>query len=224
MSFRVFVLALVLGTAAICQTQEKPAEGAKSEAAAAGAKAKSAISSIVPADVPYRPLTAEERWKYYLHNTYLSPGGYLRAAGSGLLEQWKGEPPEWEQGMRGYARRAASSWGRFTLTSTYEAAGAAALGQEVRYVSCRCSGVSRRVAYAIVAPLITRNGNGKIVPAAARMGGEFGAGYSAKLWLPQSYQSDSRIARSVLFQTGYQGMVNILREFTPELKRAFRKK
>lgn len=224
MLLRIVVVVLMLCTAGTCQTQEKPTGGAEPEAAAALPKVYSAMSSVIPIDVPYRPLTAEERWKYYLRNTYFFPGGYLRAVGSGLLEQWKGEPPEWEQGLRGYGRRTASSWGRFTLTSTYEAAGAAALGQEVRYVRCRCSGVSRRVAYALLAPLFTRNGNGTIVPAAARIAGEFGAGYSAKLWLPESYQSDSRIARSVLFQTGYQGLVNVLREFTPELRRVLRKK
>jgi hypothetical protein len=224
LALRVLVLALVLCAAASCQTQEKPAGGSEPEAVESGAKANSVVASVVPADVPYRPLTAEERWKLYFRNTYLSPGGYMRAAGAGLAEQWKGEPPEWEQGMRGYARRSASAWGRFTLTASYEAAGAAALGQEVRYVRCRCSGVGQRLAYAISASLFTRNGNGGIVPAVARIAGEFGAGYSAKLWLPERYQSDSRIARSVLFQTGYQGIVNILREFTPELKQAFRRK
>jgi hypothetical protein len=221
---RVFVLALVLCVAASCQPQERPAGGSEPEAAAALPNTNSVVTSVVPADVPYLPLTAEERWKLYFRNIYLSPGGYMRAAAAGLLEQWKGEPPEWEQGMRGYARRAASSWGRFTLTASYEAAGSAVLGQDVRYVRCRCSGVGQRVAYVISASLFTRKRNGRIVPAVARIAGQFGAGYSAKLWLPESYQSDSRIARSVLFQTGYQGMVNILREFTPELKQAFRRK
>jgi hypothetical protein len=126
--------------------------------------------------------------------------------------------------MRGYARRTGSAWARFTLTDTYEAAGAAALGQEVRYVRCRCSGFGRRVGYAVAASLFTRNNDGRIVPAVARIGGQFGAGYTAKLWLPEDYQSGSRIARSVLFQTGFQGLVNTLREFTPELKRLLRRK
>jgi hypothetical protein len=221
---RSFAMALVLCCSAAGQTQENSAGGKESGAAVASPEAKSRIASVVPSDVPYRPLTTEERWRFYVRETYLAPGAYMRAAGSGLLEQWKGEPPEWRQGMLGYARRTGSVWGRFTLTSTYEAAGAAALGQETRYVRCRCSGWAPRLGYAVASSLVTQDRNGRIVPAAARIGGEFAAGYTAKLWLPPSYQSDSRIARSVLFQTGFRGMVNALREFSPELKRAFRRK
>lgn len=224
MAFRLFALVVMLCFSAVGQSHEEPA-GERPPEAPAGEKQRNAIvAPVVPADVPYRPLTAEERWSYYFRHTYVSPAAYLRAASTGLTEQWKGEPPSWEQGMSGFGRRTGSAWARFTLTDTYEAAGAAALGHEIRYVRCRCSGFGRRFGYAVAASLLTRDSDGRLVPAAARIGGQFGAGYTARLWLPEDYQSNSRIARSVLFQTGFQGLVNTVREFTPELKRLLRRK
>lgn len=224
LSFRLAVLALVICHAATGQTQGNLAEGVVSDPSAGEAGSKSSISFIVPAQVKYRPLTPQERWKLYLHETYISPGAYFRATGAALGEHLKNEPSEWGQGTRGYAQRAASVWARSTLADTYEAASAAALGQEVRYVRCRCSGFGPRFGYAVTSSLFTRDRSGRIVPAAARIGGEFAAEYTAKLWRPERYQTDSRIAQSVLLQTGFLGMINTLREFAPELKRAFHRR
>ncbi len=223
MSFRFAVLALAVCGAALSQTPEKLTGGVE-PAPAAVFPAKSPISSVVPVDAAYHPLTREERWRFYLHETYLSPGAYFRATGAALGEHLNNEPSQWHQGLEGYAKRTASVWARFTLSDSYEAAGAAALGQEVRYVRCRCSGFFPRFGYSLTSSLFTQNARGRIVPAVARVGGEFGAEYTARLWRPESYQTDSRIARSVLFQTGFLGMVNTFREFGPELKRAFHKR
>jgi hypothetical protein len=79
----------------------------------------------------YRPLSGRERWNLYLHDALWSPGIVFRVAGPALLgAQVNDEPPAWGQGAEGYSRR----FGRFALKETYEAAGAAALGHEVRYV------------------------------------------------------------------------------------------
>ncbi len=72
-----------------------------------------------------------------------------------------------------------------TLTDTYEAASAAALGHEVRYVRCRCSGFGARSATRWHPPFFTRDRNGGMVPAVSRIGGEFAAGYTGRLWLPE---------------------------------------
>jgi hypothetical protein len=224
LAFRLPVFALMVCAAAAGQAQESVADGTDLQAVEPDPKAKSTIASVVPAGAQYRPLTAEERWKLYVHETYLSPSVLFRAAGAAAGEQYNNEPPQWGQGMRGYARRTVSVWGRFTLSDTYVAAGSAALGHDVRYVRCRCSGFGPRLGYALTSSLFTRDGNGRIVPAVARMGGAFGAEYTARLWLPEGFQTDSRIARTVLYQVGFQGVFNALREFTPELKRAFRRK
>lgn len=222
--FRTFALALILGAAAPAQTLETPPVGVGTEAQPAARQPAVKITAVVAADTPYRPLTAEQRWKYYFRHTYFSPLPYARALGAGLEAQLDSRPPEWRQGVKGYSQRSASALAVFTVADTYEAAAAAALGQEVRYVRCRCSGLGRRLGYAIAASLFTRNREGRIVPAVARIGGAFGAEYTARSWLPQGYQSDSRIARNILFQTGYRGAVNALREFTPELKRILHRK
>jgi hypothetical protein len=223
LSIRSIILALI-ASAALAQTPENPAEEAQPEALVASQSPSAVIDSVVPAGSPYRPLTAEERWQYYVRHTYTSPSVYFHVFGAGLVEQLANRPLEWGQGTRGYTRRSASAFGRFTLSDTYESASAAVLGHEVRYVRCRCSGFGPRLGYALASSLLTRDREGRTVPAAARIGGAFAAEYTARLWLPQGYQSDSRIARSMAFQTGFRGFANALREFAPELKRVLRRR
>ena len=220
LAFRSFALVLIICLAAAGQAPERQTEGPASETIANGTRRASAVAAVVPSDEPYRPLAAEQRWNLYLHETFLSVHSYIRAPLGGLVDQAKDRPPQWEQGVSGYARRTGSAWGRYTLRDTYEATSAAALGYDVRYVRCRCSGIGRRLGYAMASSVFTRDRNGRIVPAVTRIGSEFAAEYSARLWLPTGYQSDSRIARGVLFQTGIRSLVNTCKEFTPELKTA----
>jgi len=219
---RLLALALLVCCAEIVRAQERQAEATEPQTGVAGAKSTSAISDTIPAGVPYQPLTAKQRWKFYFTDTYLSFHSYIRAPMAGFVDQEKDRPPQWkeDEGWSGFARRAGSAWGRYAIRDTYEAVSAQALGYEVRYVRCGCSSFGQRLGYAIASSLFTRDRNGRIVPAVTRIGGEFGAEYSARLWLRSSYQNDSRIARGVLFQTGIRSLVNTYREFKPEIKQA----
>ena len=82
----------------------------------------------------YQPLSGNERWRLYLRNAFWSPGVFFRAGGPALGAQLNNDPPAWGQGAEGYSKRFANRFGRFALKETYEAAGAAVLRHEVRYV------------------------------------------------------------------------------------------
>ena len=169
----------------------------------------------------YQPLTGNERWNLYLRRAFWSPGVFLRAAGPALGAQQNNEPPSWGQGMEGYSRRFANRFGRFALQETYEAAGAAALGHEVRYIRSKRSGFFPRAGHALISNLVTYDRRGRRTPHVARIGSVFGAEFTGKLWMPPGYTDNATAMRGVGVQLGVSSGFNLIREFAPELKRLF---
>ncbi len=127
------------------------------------------VSAVVPADAPYVPLTRSQRWQLYVAQTYLTPGAYFRTFAVAADQDFNARPHEWGQGLIGYSQRAGSNFARFVLFDTYEATAAEALGHEVRYMRCRCSGFLPRFDYALGTVFVTRNREGHIVPHYARL-------------------------------------------------------
>jgi hypothetical protein len=170
---------------------------------------------------PYQPLTGQERWDLYLRAAYWSPGAVFRAAGPALGAQLNNEPSAWGQGMEGYGKRFANRFGRFTLKETFEAAGAAALGHEVRYIRAKRSGFLPRAAHALTANFVTYDRDGRRTPHIARVGSAFAAEFTGNLWMPAGYRDPSRAVRGVGMELGVGSAFNLIREFAPELKRVF---
>ena len=169
----------------------------------------------------FQPLTGKERWNLYLRDAFWSPGVFFRAAGPALGGQLNNEPAEWGQGMEGYSKRFANRFGRFALQETYEAAGAALLQHEVRYVRSKRSGFLPRAAHALTANFVTYDRSGRRTPHVARVGSAFAAEFTGNLWMPAGYRDASTAMRGVGMELGASSAFNLVREFAPELKRIF---
>jgi hypothetical protein len=169
----------------------------------------------------FQTLTGKERWNLYLRDAFWSPGVFFRAAGPALGAQLNNEPAAWGQGMEGYSKRFANRFGRFALQETYEAAGAALLQHEVRYVRSKRSGFLPRAAHALTANFVTYDRSGRRTPHVARVGSVFAAEFTGSLWMPAGYRDASTAMRGVGMELGVSSAFNLVREFAPELKRIF---
>ena len=167
----------------------------------------------------YHPLTGKERWNLYTRQAFWSPAVLIRAAGPALGAHLSDEPPEWGQGAAGYSRRLANRFGRFALRETYEAAGAALLQHEVRYLRSTRSGFLPRAAHALTAEFVTYNRHGRRAPHISSIGSAFAAEFTGRLWMPDGYRDTSRAMRGVALKLGLGSAFNLIREFSPELKR-----
>ena len=172
----------------------------------------------------YQPLSGKERWNLYLRNAFWSPGVFFRAAGPALGAQLNNDPPAWGQGAEGYSKRFANRFGRFALKETYEAAGAAALGHEVRYLRSKRTGFLPRAAHALSANFVTYDRHGRRTPHLARVGSVMAAEFTGNLWMPAGYRNTSTALRGVGIELGVSTGFNLIREFAPELKRIFTRK
>jgi hypothetical protein len=184
-----------------------------------GAAPKPPAAAVAQSD--YQPLTGKERWDLYLRGAFYSPGVFFRAAGPALGAQMNNEPPQWGQGMEGYSKRFANRFGRFALQETYEAAGAAVLQHEVRYIRSKRSGFLPRAAHALTADFVTYDRSGRRTPHVARVGSVIAAEFTGNLWMPKGYRDTSTAMRGVGVELAVGSAFNLIREFAPELKRIF---
>jgi hypothetical protein len=177
-----------------------------------------------PVRASHVPLTGKERWNLYLRDAFWSPGVFFKAAGPALGGHLNNEPAAWGQGMEGYSKRFGNRFGRFALQETYEAAGAALLQHEVRYIRSRRSGFLPRAAHALTANFVTYNRSGRRTPHVARVGSVVAAEFTGNLWMPAGYRDASTAMRGVGTELGVGSAFNLIREFAPELKRIFTRK
>jgi hypothetical protein len=171
--------------------------------------------------VGYTPLTSNQRWSYYLHETFLSPGIYLASFAAAGGAQLAKDPPEWRQGLDGYGKRTGTLFATFTIQATVQEGAAAALRYDPRHLRCDCQGAGRRLAHAFVWSLLTKNDEGKTrfnVPVVA---GAYAAGIIPMLWYPDRYSPLKDGFRRGSQQLGFAVGANVIAEFSPELKRFF---
>lgn len=180
-------------------------------------------ASIQPAPVLYRPLTATERWDLYAKDAFRSPLIAFRVTAGASIAQWRDEPPEWGQGGAGLGRRMAHRFGRLTVQESCEATTAALLRHDVRYFPSRDAGIWARTSHALAANFVTLDRNGDRTVNAARLGGIVAAELVSRQWMPDRYRSAYRTSRGIAIQLGFSTAFNVLREFTPDLKRLVRR-
>lgn len=180
-------------------------------------------SYILPKEVEWKPVTSEQRWKIYRDKTYSSPGAYFRSFGAAAGDQLNKQPPSWPQGLEGYSRRVGQRFVTFTLQDSAEAALSGAIGYEPRYVRCKCEGAGRRLGHAIQMNFLTFDHNGKKVVHWPKFAGAYGAGLLSTTWV-KDYKWSAQGIQAGNSQIYFGVVLNIVREFGPELKRVFKRK
>jgi hypothetical protein len=198
----VFVSALVcLSVQAQTQTQQPTNPPADSDAK----------SKDDPYDT-YEFPTNRERFNRYVKDT-VGPFRLVRTAATAGIDQWRDSPEEWEQGMKGYGKRFASSFGRNAIQQTITYGLDEALDQDSSFQRSNRAGIFPRVKHAFLETITSRTKSGKRVLSAPRLAGVYGSAViGAETWYPErySYKDGLRIGTRTLL-TGFG--INLVREF-----------
>jgi hypothetical protein len=172
----------------------------------------------------YVPLSPSERWRQYRDDTWLSPEFYVIALAAAADSQAARDPLEWGQGAAAYGRRSASWLGLFGIEESVHQGGAAALGYDPRYLSCGCKGFARRSAHAIKWSFVTKNTGGRTRLDLPRIAGAYAGGMLSMFRYPRRFQPSTDGVRVGHQEMGLVVGLNVLSEFSPELKRVFTRK
>jgi len=145
----------------------------------------------------------------------LGAGGAIHASLASALEQWRGAPPEWEEGATGYAKRWASEFGEAAVADTTKYVVARMLHHDPSFTRCECAGFGRRLRHALRSPFVARTRDGHTVFSPATVAGlAAGQIVPAITWYPAPNGTRDGLAHTAAGIAGKLG-VNVLREFMP---------
>lgn len=215
------MILLVLPTAAQV-TSEKPALPGPDQKQEL--KVNWIYGAYVAKDVSLRPLSNRERFDLFLRQSFTTPGVYVKTAFFSLSDQASNSPPEWGDGIGGYAKRTASRYGQFVSQNALSGVGNAILGLEPRYDRCKCTKFWPRTGHALLRNFVTYDrSENHLWPQLGLYSGAFGAGVIAGTWMPGKPDLLAKGYQSVTTQIIFGMCANWLGEFAPDFKRVLKR-
>jgi hypothetical protein len=176
--------------------------------------------SFVPKDVPFKPLTSEQRWKLYARMTYTTYGIYIKTAFFAMRDQVADSPPGWGQTGEGFAKRLGTRQAQFIIQNTLTAFGDGVADWEIRYERCRCDGFWPRTWHAAKRNFVTYGGRDQSLrPQLMPYAASFAAGATSASWAPNHPSLVVKGYQAAITQVGVGIGVNWLAEFAPEIQR-----
>lgn len=206
------VLAALLSVAAAAQVD--PIEG--------GAVGSDLISpALQPGDANFAPLSPRDRAGLFFKGYMGSPLPYYAVTAAATGELLAGEPVGWPKSFSGYTRRAGSQAAMLMFEEGVHEGGDAALGLDPRYFRCHCDGFLRRSGHALKMSFVAYDGEGHLHLDMPRLVGDYGGAMLVTSWYPSQYRASVQGVQMGHVQVALDGGINLLREFAPEMKRAF---
>lgn len=181
------------------------------------------VDSPIPQAFTYTPMTRQERWQDYEHVNFESYGAFFQAFFTGLGD-YSGNVPRWDSGMTGLSEHVGSEFATFTIAGTIHSSLAAALHQDTRYLPCACRGGLHRTVHAVGRTFLTYGNNGHLYPDISGLAGIYGGSMLTTEWYPGKYTATGYGVRQGNIAVGVTSAIYVIREFSPDIKRAFHRR
>lgn len=204
---------LIIAASVSVYSQEPPPQDTSQQTTTSASASQDQGPSAQPSPTPaYVFPDNAERFRRYVKST-VGPFALLRSAASAGIAQANDSPEEWEQGMKGYGKRFASSLGRRAIQQTVTYGMDEALDLDTGFRKSTRSGFFPRFKDALLENVTSRTRSGKRVLSAPRIVGVYtGSVIAAETWYPErySYKDGLRSGTRTLL-TGFG--INLIREF-----------
>jgi hypothetical protein len=178
---------------------------------------------VAPANAPFRALSPREKFHSFMHHAY-SPYTFAGAAYDATWAQILGDPSEYGGGMHGWGMRLGAAvagtetrsfFGTFLFPSL--------LHQDPRYFAMYDGPVVKRGLHALSRVVVTRDDNGNNV---FNSSGMLGIAFTESLstaWTPEGQRSAGQTFTRMLGAMQGEATSYLLREFTPDFLRIFKR-
>lgn len=176
-------------------------------------------SIAYPGEPGFVPLTGDERSSLFFKGYLGAPTTYLMPLVEGGASQMAGVPVGWPSDMNGYNRRVGTSLVLNTMEAGIRDVGDAAMGLDPRYFPCRCSGSFHRTWYAFKMTALAYDSSGHARLDLPRIAGDYASSMFVTTWYPSPYSPLFQGIKTGHMQLGTDFAFNLVREFTPEMKR-----
>ena len=143
------ILAFFMGLPLIAGSQAMPYTEDSSNTLTSASSGQSAPAYLRPAE--------NTKFRNYVFDTF----GPYPVVGAGIaagINQISNAPPEWNQGVEGYAKRFGSDFGIAAVGTTARYGLAEAFKEDTLYYRCECRGLVPRMGHAVLSTLTARRG------------------------------------------------------------------
>ena len=175
------------------------------------------IPTLTLAQAPLpEPLTPEQKVKRRVLRL-VEPVSLISTGLGAGFSQLQNEPPQWGQGVEGYAHRFGSAEG-YTAAHNFIALGFdLALHTDPRYRRLPEGRFIPRVRNAVSQAFIANKDSGGKMINFSEIGGSFGAAFIGNTWQPTGHNSTANALTRGGVGVTYHALKNIAREFLPNL-------
>ena len=168
------------------------------------------------------PLTGKEKLRYMLRSTYEVKSVVFSLSGAGI-KQARDSVPEWGQGMEGYGKRLASSFGHKIIKRNIQFGFNILLHEDPRYFYSEKTGIWERTLYAASRTFVSNKDAGGIRFGYSKFVSTFAGAYISRQWYPERKQKLIEYFESFAISLGVDTAKNVFNEFWPDVKRLIRR-
>ena len=175
------------------------------------------------ASLPFMPITARRKMTIAVKDSFAAPLGLTTSVFASVY-QIENQNPSFGQGLAGYTRRLATSYGdQVTGNMMTEGVMPSLLHEDPRYFRASSGSRWSRVRSAVTQILVTRTDSGTRTFNFSEWGGNAAAVALSNAWYPDTRTAIEN-SEKLLIQCGTDALSNVLKEFWPDVKRHFERR
>lgn len=175
------------------------------------------------ASLPFMPLTAKRKMTIGLKDSFALPLG-LTSGVFASIYQFEDQNPSFGQGLAGYTRRLATSYGDQVVGNMMtEGIMPALFHEDPRYFRAGQGSKRSRVGSAVSQIFVTRTDSGGRTFNFSEWGGNAAAVALSNAWYPDTRTATENLEK-LLVQCGSDALSNVLKEFWPDVKAHFQRR
>jgi hypothetical protein len=134
------------------------------------------------------------------------------------------DPNGWNRNSRGFVRRVGDSYVGILAQNTVHEGMAAALDTDPRYFTCKCTGFFSRSGHALKMTFLTYTRSGLLTLDLPQLSGIYAGSMIESMRWPSGYSATVQGVQGGHVQVGLTAAIHLVQEFSPELKRLFRRR
>jgi hypothetical protein len=166
----------------------------------------------------WKSLSVKEKLSYDWRHLFDVQNVVFAGIGA-AIDQARDRPSEWGQGGDAFAQRYGSHLGQYVIQRSIIFPVQAMDGEDTRYFPSKRTSYQGRAGDALLHTIWRRSDSGGRMPAYSEFFGDYGAAAVSRLWWPDRFHNGKAIfvagSNTVLIDAG----INVLHEFTPDIKR-----
>jgi hypothetical protein len=199
-------------------SQQPPGQQPAPESPAEATSPPASNAASGPKSPQWKGLSVKEKLRYDWTHLF-DPENLVFAGIGAAVDQWRERPNEWGEGWGAFGERYGSHVGQYIVQRSIMFPVQALDHEDTRYFPSTRKTYKGRLGDAFLHTIWRHSDNGVMMPAYSEFLGDYGAAAVSRLWWPQHYHTGSAIfiagSDTILVDAG----INVLHEFTPDIKR-----